>query len=145
MRLRCLFFAFALLFGSAAAASGMWIDVQSGLHGCAAAVGNGTTDDTAAIQCQIDYASATYNGGIVLFPPGNYLVSGGGLTVPHAVWLEGTGEASKMFVNTNSSVVTFAISWTGCPSGNHGGGMEKMNISGYIGGGTRDQRTVNIL
>jgi hypothetical protein len=39
------------------------------------AVGNGSTDDTDAIQAAID-AAAGAGGGVVFFPPGTYLVSG---------------------------------------------------------------------
>ena len=32
-----------------------WVDVKSGANSCAAAVGNNTADDTAAIQCQVTF------------------------------------------------------------------------------------------
>ncbi len=40
------------------------------------AVGDGTTDDTAAIQAAIDAAAAANNGGVVYFPAGTYIVGG---------------------------------------------------------------------
>jgi hypothetical protein len=52
------------------------------------ATGNGTTDDTAAIRAAC--AAATPTGGIVLFPPGNYLVSAT-ISLTQAVSLEGCG------------------------------------------------------
>jgi polygalacturonase len=63
------------------------------------AVGNGTTDDTAAIQAAIDYLNPyvysspmNYNqgGGTVYFPAGNYLVSST-IKLPNNVILAGTG------------------------------------------------------
>jgi len=50
--------------------SGSWINVKDSTYG---AVGNGSTDDKAAIQSAIDALS---NGGTVYFPPGTYKVSG---------------------------------------------------------------------
>ena len=50
--------------------SGSWINVKDSTYG---AVGNGSTDDKAAIQSAIDALS---NGGTVYFPPGTYIVSG---------------------------------------------------------------------
>ena len=56
------------------------IDVTSGANGCAAAIGNGSTNDRVAIQCQLTYAKA--HGNLpVFFPCGIYLINGGGLTV----------------------------------------------------------------
>ena len=48
-----------------------WFDVTDPAYG---AVGDGTTNDTLAIQAAIDAAEAA-DGGIVFFPPGEYLVS----------------------------------------------------------------------
>lgn len=48
-----------------------WFDVTA--YG---ATGDGTTDDTAAIQSAIDAAAASNNGGVVYFPPGIYIVGG---------------------------------------------------------------------
>ncbi len=50
--------------------SGSWVNVKDSTYG---AVGNGSTDDKAAIQSAIDALS---NGGTVYFPPGTYKVSG---------------------------------------------------------------------
>jgi len=49
--------------------SGSWINVKDSTYG---AVGNGSTDDKAAIQSAIDALS---DGGTVYFPPGTYIVS----------------------------------------------------------------------
>lgn len=60
------------------------INVKDSAYG---ATGDGTTDDTAAIQAALDAASAA-GGGRVMLPPGTYLVSSM-LTVPHKVQLRG--------------------------------------------------------
>src|SRR5690606_38974811 len=52
------------------------------------AVGNGTTDDTAAIQAAIN-AAAALGGGTVLLGPRRYLVSSADLTVKNGVFLCG--------------------------------------------------------
>jgi len=54
------------------------------------AVGNGTTDDTAAIQDAIDAAEAN-GGGLVLLPPGTYLVSDTLTVDNHGVRIIGSG------------------------------------------------------
>ena len=63
------------------------------------AVGNGTTDDTAAVQAAIDAAAAGGIGGTVYFPAGQYLVTPGtngpntpALTVPATVVVAGAPE-----------------------------------------------------
>ncbi len=48
-----------------------WFNVMS--YG---ATGDGTTDDTVAIQAAIDAAAAANNGGVVYFPEGTYIVGG---------------------------------------------------------------------
>lgn len=106
-------------------------DVRSSEHSCTAAVGDGSTVDTAAIQCHINYMSANFGGGVVFFPPGTYLVAAGGFTVPAGVWLVGVGPASAIVVNTDSRIMSFQISGTTCPVGNHYGGVEKIDIFGY--------------
>ncbi|HYH83014.1 MAG TPA: glycosyl hydrolase family 28-related protein [Longimicrobium sp.] len=56
-------------------------DVRSAAFG---AVGNGSTDDTAAIQAAIDAATTATGarGGIVFFPPGEYRIESPGLVLP---------------------------------------------------------------
>jgi hypothetical protein len=52
------------------------------------AVGDGTTDDTAAFQAAID-AAAAQGGGVVLLGPRRYLVAAGDITVKNGVFLRG--------------------------------------------------------
>lgn len=74
------------------------------------ATGDGSTNDTAAIQAAIDAVST--NGGAVFFPPGNYAVASS-LTLKSYVRLVGTGRASRLLwtggastmITTNSASV----------------------------------------
>jgi Pectate lyase superfamily protein len=100
--------------------------VRSADNGCLAAAGDGSTDDTSAIQCHLDYAYKTYAGGLVFFPPGNYLVSGGGLLLQGGVEMVGSGQAvTAITVKSDSTVVTFDT--TTC---NHSA-VKDVEIFGY--------------
>jgi hypothetical protein len=113
-----------------------FFDVKSGAHSCTAALGNGSTDDTAAIQCAITYMNTTYGGGTVYFPPATYLVSGGGLAVPQGIWLVGSSIDSTIIeVATNSIVLNPYITGGTCPSGGLNGGIDKLSIYGYQNAG----------
>lgn len=65
------------------------------------AVGNGTTDDTAAIRNALNAAGAA-GGGIVLFPPGNYLLSST-IQIDTPVILLGSGEQSTILTTNQST------------------------------------------
>ena len=69
-----------------------WLNVKSLLYG---ALGDGSTDDTAAIQAAIDAAVAG-GGGTILFPPGDYVVDGG-LYVPASAPIRLMGSGLAMF------------------------------------------------
>lgn len=86
------------------------------------AVGNGATDDTAAIQAAIDYAQtasglpAASDGAFAVdFPPGNYL--SGTLTVTGPIVLRGHGRQSTYITlktgTTTSLLVFLAVNITG--------------------------------
>ena len=67
------------------------------------ATGDGTTDDTSAIQAAIDYA-ATTNGGTVFLPEGSYLITG--LSIPAFVYLRGSGErGTRLLFNASSDAI----------------------------------------
>jgi hypothetical protein len=76
------------------------------------ATGNGSTDDTAAVQAAITYVSGL-GGGIVFFPEGTYLCTPTGspavaLTVPSNVRLIGATEtASVIKKNANGTLLSF--------------------------------------
>lgn len=73
-----------------------WISVKD--HG---AVGDGTTDDTAAIQAALSAVPAS--GGVVYFPAGTYKTTGG-LTVAAPTWLLGGGRGNYTGANAVSKV-----------------------------------------
>ena len=86
----------------------VWDSVRDASNGCAAAVGDYTADDTDAIQCHLDHAVGTQGGNVVWLPPGNYLVSNGGLILRDGVELIGAGQGTtQVSVKTDSAVVTF--------------------------------------
>lgn len=84
-----------------------WVDVRSGTNGCAAATGNGSTDDGPAIQCQLDYLNTFFGGGIVYFPLGQYLTHQT-LHVQHTTLLEGAGVVpASIQINTDITAINF--------------------------------------
>lgn len=64
------------------------------------AVGNGATDDTAAIQAGIDAVSAA-GGGTLLLPEGTYIAAG--LQMKASVYLQGSGERATTLKLKNSA------------------------------------------
>lgn len=64
------------------------------------AVGNGSTDDTAAIQAGIDAVSAA-GGGTLLLPEGTYIAAG--LQMKASVYLQGSGERATTLKLKNSA------------------------------------------
>jgi Pectate lyase superfamily protein len=113
-------------------------DIKSTMNGCTAAVGDNTTDDTAAIQCHINYMHTTYGGGTVYIPPSAscYLVSGGGLIVTGGIWLIGSSiDSTCINVKTDSHDLQFYTGTGGtagtCPGGGLNGGIDKLSIYGY--------------
>lgn len=107
-----------------------WADVTSGANSCAAAVGNGSNNDTAAIQCQVTFMNATYGGGIVFFPPGSYKVTST-VTVGPGVMLVGAGRKATNITSAGAdiTVLTFA------GAGNDFMGMNAISILGNQTGG----------
>lgn len=73
------------------------------------AAGDGTTDDSAAIQAAID--SCGIAGGVVFFPPGTYFIDADPILLPHSLTgtlvLSGYAATIKLGTNLNtSSIVT---------------------------------------
>jgi hypothetical protein len=82
--------------------------VRSESNGCAAAAGNGSTDDTSAIQCQLNYLHNTgvhgQAGGILYFPCGHYIINSGLTVYPQTNFV---GEnAACVNIDTNSADIT---------------------------------------
>jgi len=121
--------------------SNPWVDVKSGTNSCAAAVGNGSTDDTTAIQCQITFMNVTFGGGTVFFPCATYHVTAT-LTVPGGVRLKGAGRNCAVVSAGNNDVEV--LNFTG--GGNTYGGLEDMWIVGDLLGGalTKNLVVVNV-
>jgi len=103
-----------------------WVDVKSGANSCAAAAGNGSTNDQPAIQCQINFMNATYLGGIVFFPPGNYHITST-LTVPQCIQLRGPGWSSTV-ISATTDITMIAFTTPGCQSG---GGIRDLQVAGF--------------
>jgi hypothetical protein len=64
------------------------------------AVGNGSTDDTTAIQTTINLASST--GGVVFFPPGTYPI-GTSLTIASNMTIKGSGSGTSFITQSSTS------------------------------------------
>ncbi|MHB9035756.1 MAG: glycosyl hydrolase family 28-related protein [Armatimonadota bacterium] len=83
-------------------------DLLSDIHAAtlnvrdAGALGNGTTDDTAAFQAALDTVKSV-GGGIVYVPAGNYMIATH-LTIPENVTLEGTFRAPISIKNNFSQL-----------------------------------------
>lgn len=78
--------------------SGMFYNVKDPAYG---AEGDGSTDDTAAIQAAIDAATAA-SGGIIFFPPGTYLITDT-LDVDDELVLMGAGSKRSVISIDNAS------------------------------------------
>jgi Pectate lyase superfamily protein len=78
------------------------------------ATGNGTNDDTAAIQAALD-AAANQGGGVVFLPRGNYLI-GSHLIVPAQTSLVGVWRAPTAY-SQNLGATLLAVEGAGAPSG----------------------------
>jgi hypothetical protein len=99
------------------------------------AKGDGVTNDTAAIQAALNAAFGTGTGSIVstaqrrvIFPPGKYIVTGGGLTAKN--WfggcVSGSGRFTTIIQNSSGPVITT----NGCEYMR----FEDMNLDGGSGG-----------
>ncbi|MCR0981770.1 glycosyl hydrolase family 28-related protein [Roseomonas populi] len=72
------------------------------------AVGNGTTDDTAAFQAALNAAAST-GGGIVLLGPRRYLIDSAELVIPPNVTLQGGGDPGGWRINNDYNSVPYSI------------------------------------
>lgn len=127
----------SLIFGG----TSPWADVRH-----FGAVGDGATDDSAAIQAAIDAVEAL-GGGTVYFPFGNYLILTG-LTVNKPVLLAGAGRGDSAIVA--ASLASTRITYNGAVDGSamirfvhgtastilYGGGVRDMLLEGSARAGT---------
>jgi hypothetical protein len=79
------------------------------------AVGDGTTDDTAAIQSAIDATPA--NGGVVFFPPGTYKVVAT-LNIDKPLEILGSGPHATVVSSAHATNNAFETSYSLSGSGN---------------------------
>lgn len=89
------------------------------------AKGDGTTDDTAAINRAIDAANAATNPQVLWFPPGSYSVPAGGLTAitKAGTIVRGAGPNATTILGTSGAMFTF-----GAGSQIDGAGIEEMSL-----------------
>lgn len=99
--------------------SGLAFNVKDAVYG---AVGDGVTDDTAAIQAALDAAKAA-GGGIVFIPPGQYNVTSLSLVLsytgisasptPELVTIVGAGQASQINITNTDATAGITLSGGG--------------------------------
>ncbi len=89
------------------------------------ATGDGTTDDTAAIQAAIDVGA-----GVVYFPPGTYLVTA--LTRPGGVTLQGAGDPHTRIraAAPTAAIIDSPVSSYSLSPSERRGGVKAMRIDG---------------
>jgi hypothetical protein len=99
------------------------------------AKGDGTADDTAAIQATHDYV-VSVGGGVVLFPPGNYRITRSITfnSVGVRLLIKGaTAYASRIFIESATPSVVFDIGGSAFDSGSLT--FENIYITGSVGAG----------
>ena len=72
------------------------------------AVGNGTVDDTAAIQAALN-AAASAGGGVVTIGPRRYLIDSADLVIPANVTLQGGGDPGGWRVNNDYAALPYCF------------------------------------
>jgi hypothetical protein len=98
------------------------------------AVHDGVTDDRAAIQRALDAAVAA-GGGVVFFPAGTYLVTGGLILTSNKVSLLGAGALSSIISISAAGVTPLTIN---AGVGTFGGGfVTGLGIDSSVGGGSQ--------
>lgn len=101
------------------------------------AVGDGLSDDSAAIQTALNAAAATRNGmygGFVYLPKGTFLI-GSQLVIPNGVGLRGSGPASTKVKATNTFNATSMIRNDNQVGGQEYAFLESLTVDGNQGSG----------
>lgn len=86
------------------------------------AKGDGSTDDTAAVQAAVDASSG--NGGVIWFPPGDYMILGYVLLTDN---LRITGSQATLYKGNGKSTYCFFVGLSGANFG-YGGGVNNITI-----------------
>ena len=98
------------------------------------ALGNGSHDDTTAIQAAINYAATFATGAVVYFPPGNYNITGTLAITTSGVTLRGDGQNATTLTFNNGSKDCITIQGTNTSSGQiYGNAVQGF----YINHGTK--------
>lgn len=106
-----------------------WIDVTSGANGCAAAVGNGTNDDTTAIQCQANYIHNQLGAGVLYFPlTGNNFHTTGTVDIYPGTRVICVDPVGVTIGNASSDFTV--LDFQGSGSGGEWEGLENCTIQG---------------
>ena len=95
------------------------------------AVGDGVTDDSAAIQAAIDFASTT--GAAVYAPAGTYFCGTSTISINAQIQFYGDGMRATVFEFSTGSGNAFAVSQT---NGTVGVSLSNFTINGNLGGKT---------
>ena len=96
------------------------------------AVGDGVTDDTAAIQAAFN-ALNSIGGGVLIFPFGTYLVSG--LTTYSSIFINLCGSTLKQKSGTNSTPIIQGTNVSNISITNGKFDGNKANVTGNLAGG----------
>lgn len=110
-------------------------------HQAFGAVGDGTTDDAAAINAALSAAN-TAGGGIVALPAGTYII-GASLTIYSKVKLIGAGIEATIIKLKNASNVDMLVSsgFAGLTGGNTTGGIYNFSIEDMTIDGNKTNQT----
>jgi len=101
-----------------------WIDVSK-----RGAVGDGTTDDTAAVQACLNLVAAQPRGGVV-FCPKRYRINGTLTCAVSNVWIVGNGEGSGFLVESLSADL-FNFAPSSPPADSDGVGLEGIRFADF--------------
>lgn len=109
--------------GAIATTGHSWLEQQAfNVKSDFGAVGDNSTDDTAAIQAA---CNAISSGGIIYFPPGTYKVTGA-ITISAGGRLVGAGRALSIIATTSGTANVFTVSATAAVS------FEKLQITSGV-------------
>lgn len=111
-----------------------WADVTTWIRAVAANPAAPTpTETTTGIQNAINFvAAAPYNGGVVFFPPGTYIVNNT-ISLKIAVTLMGSGKGCTTIDSNGLDITVIQFTAGRSGSGIHEGGVERLTVRGGSG------------